>query len=291
MKADMSVLTKITNSPARRWAAIAALLLGSVLLSAVVRAYNHRTPNDISLTKPSASARLPQENSAPQLGRLHARLAFQPVADRVRRRLGQRFLAPGLEQSIMVGILTIGSEQRLLRIVRTQNDEGERVEIALGGSTASLTWTAMEGARSAGNVANQNEQSLIERLALDSPDQFVLAQLRGASYFTVAQDAKPPGAAATDDYAGPLWDLIRVAEPQREAFSKPQSLWRLYHFNSLTGLLDKVISQEGGDVIEANFSGWVNQGGEMVPTHITWRSGERTLMEFSLTNTAFGPKG
>ena len=44
----------------------------------------------------------------------------------------------------------------------------------------------------------------------DPPDQFVLAQLRGSSYYTVARNVRPAG--ATDGYAGPLWNVVRIDE-------------------------------------------------------------------------------
>ncbi|MDQ3821418.1 MAG: hypothetical protein M3362_27575, partial [Acidobacteriota bacterium] len=84
----------------------------------------------------------------------HLKLAFQPLADQLRRRLGRRFSAQGLERSVWAGILTVGAERTALRMVRTQNADGEQVEIALAGR-APLTWTALEGVKSAGNAASQ----------------------------------------------------------------------------------------------------------------------------------------
>lgn len=280
----------IAGSRVRKTSSILAVLAGIALLAAVVGAYNNRTLSSINPTKPFTSASLRQQTRGPQVGRPPAKLSLQPEADKLRRRLGQRFGTVGKERSVMVGTLTIGAQRTPISIVRTQDDKGESVEVALGGRPASLTWSTAEGSRSGGIAASLTERSLIERLALDSPDQFVLAQLRGASYFTVARDAKPSGTPASDDYTGPQWDLIRVGEPDRTGTSKPRSLWRLYHINSVTGLLDKVISQEEGEVIEATFSGWVNQGGDLVPSHITWITGTQTLMDLVLTNVAFGPR-
>src|SRR5258708_487475 len=96
---------------------------------------------------------------------------------------------------------------------------------------------------SSGKSAAGTERSLIERLALDSPDQFVLAQLRGASYYTVARDVMPTSAGGSDDYNGPLWDVIRLGEPQTSK-SAPLSHWRIFHINSASSLIDRSISDE-----------------------------------------------
>jgi hypothetical protein len=148
----------------------------------------------------------------------------------------------------------------------------------------------VDGARSNDISAIGSLRELIERLALDSPDQFVLAQLRGASYHTVARDVRPAEAGGSDDYTGPRWDLVRIAEPSRLTQNRPRSLWRLYYINSSTGLIDKVVSQEQGKTITAEFSGWITQGGETIPTRIMWKLNKRVVMDLAITNGAHGPK-
>ncbi|MEK6287872.1 MAG: hypothetical protein AABO57_19305 [Acidobacteriota bacterium] len=280
-------LTKIAGSPTRWLALIVAVLIGSVLLVAAVRAYNRVMPNGVNVTKPSALSLLVQGVGKPS-GKLQSGLSFQPEADKLRRRLGQRFTKPGRERATLVGTLTIGVQQLPVRIVRTQNDDGEQVEIALGGGPASLTWNRLDGAKSAGGGATGIERVLIERLALDSPDQFVLAQVRGAAYYTVARQVRPVEAGSLDDYDGPVWDVVRIGERQDGAPTRPQSLWRLYYINSSTGFIDKVVSREGADTILAEVSDWVERGGESVPTRIRWIRAGQVVMELSLTNVAHG---
>lgn len=187
---------------------------------------------------------------APQAGpatrsRLHSRLGVQPDANRMRRRLGQRFLRRGREMIVQTGALTVAGQSQPVTIARAQDDDdGEQVSIAIGGGPASLTWTAKDGARSNNAPAAANERKLIERIALDSPDQFVLAQVRGASYYTLAQGAMPEEV-ASDDYTGPVWDVIRVAEAFGSSAAKPESLYRLYYINSTTGLIEKVLHRAG----------------------------------------------
>lgn len=218
------------------------------------------------------------------------RLALQPESDKLRRRLGLRFLTPGREVTTLVGALTLGAERQTARIIRTQDEDDERLMIALGGGPPALTWSGLEGARLNGSPATGNLRSLVERIALDSPDQFVLAQLRGAAYFTVAREVRPAEAGGSDDYKGPVWDLVRVAEPTRIAQNKPQSLWRLYYINSATGLIDRVVSQEQGQTITAEFSAWTSLNGETLPTRIVWKLGDQVVMELTLTNASHNPK-
>ncbi len=176
-----------------------------------------------------------------------------------------------------------------MRIIRSQDDDDERLTIALNGGPA-LTWSGLNGALSGGVLPTGALREIIERLALDSPDQFVLAQLRGASYYAIGRHVRPAEAGASDDYAGPLWDLVRVAEPSRLTQNRPQSLWRLYYINSSTGLIDKVVSHEQGKTITAEFSGWVTQGGETVPTRITWKLNKQVVMDLAISNVTHSPK-
>lgn len=182
-----STVTKIVGSRTRWAVLVVAVLMGSVLLVAAVHAYNHSTLNGVNFTKPSTALPL-RQTTARQGGKLQSRLSFQPAADKLRRRLGQRFTMPGPERQTLVGTLTFGAQQLPVRIVRTQNDDGEQVEIEQGPGGASLTWSATDGAKSGASLANGIERQLIERLALDSADQFILAQLRGDSYYTVARN-------------------------------------------------------------------------------------------------------
>jgi hypothetical protein len=183
----------------------------------------------------AASAIPSQGAPTPFRKHLSGRLALQPEADKLRRRLGQRFLEPGRERATIMGSLTTGGRQYPVFIIRTQNDDGENVQIGLNGGAASLTWSAVEGAKSGASPANGTERLLIERLALDSPDQFILSQLRGASYYTVARNVQPESAGDPDDYIGPVWDLVRVREPEGDSQNRSQSSWRLYYVNASTG--------------------------------------------------------
>lgn len=222
--------------------------------------------------------------------RLRNRLGLQPEADRLRRRLGQRFLAPGREISVLVGTVSLGSERYAVNIIRGQEDEDEKLTIALNGGQIVFTWSGTDGARSGNNPATGNLRALVERLALDSPDQFIMAQLRGASYFNVASGVRPAEAAGSDRYDGPVWNLVRVGEPPNLTQNRPQSIWRLYYLNASTGLIEKVVSQEQGQTIVAEVSGWVTQNGETVPTKISWKQKGQTLMDLSLTNITHSQK-
>jgi hypothetical protein len=240
--------------------------------------------------KKVSSARQGIVATQPVRGRLQHRLALQPEADRQRRRLGQRFLAPGREVSVEEGIVTLGSDRWPVRIIRSQDDDDERLTFALGDGTPALTWSGVDGARSNGDQAIGDLRKIIERLALDNPDQFVLAQLRGASYPTVARNARPEEAGSALTYNGPVWDLVRVAEPSKLTQNRPQSLWRLYYINTSTGLIDKVVSEEQGQTITAEISDWVTQNGETIPTRTIWKLNGQTVMELTLTNFTHNPK-
>ena len=130
---------------------------------------------------------------------------------------------------------------------------------------------------------------LVERLVLDSPDQFVLAQLRGAGYYTVARNVRDE-VGGSDNYTGPLWDVIRVEEPDRGPSRRPLSNARLYYLNVQTGLIDKIVSEVRGEKIEANVVQWVDQGGEKIPSHIVWKRGDETVQEFRLTSFTVQPQ-
>ena len=209
-------------------------------------------------------------------------LSLQPAALNMGRRLGKRFSPARHEKSILVGTLLIGGDQRVVRTTRTQTNEGEQVEIQMAGSQGSLTWDSTEGPLSSRSRPSAADRELIERLVLDSPDQFVLGQLRGASYFTVARNVRPDDAG--DNYAGPLWNIVRVDDPERNQEKRPQSQWRLYYINTSTGLIDRIVSEVNGQQIVAEISGWGEANGEKVPTEIIWTRQGQTLMTYRLTN-------
>jgi hypothetical protein len=183
---------------------------------------------------------------------------------------------------VVAGTLTIGSEARNIQVTRTQTNNGESVEIEMADSQTSLAWDAERGGLSSDAQVTANDRELIERLVFDSPDQFVLMQLRGASYTTIAKSVRP--AEATDGYSGPLWTIVRVDDPELDEAKRPLSPWRLYYLNTRTGLLDRIESEVGGQSIVAEISLWADHDGEKFPAQIVWTAGGRTLMQYSLTN-------
>lgn len=211
----------------------------------------------------------------------HRNLSLQPEAFSMGRRLGQRFSPAKRDISILVATLTIGSEPRIVQITRTQKDDGEQVEIKIAGSTASLNWDAKQGALSSGSRATGSDRELIERVALDSPDQFVLAQLRGASYFTVAHNVRP--AKADDKYSGPLWNVIRVNDPEADEAKRPESRWRMYYLNTATGLIDRIESEFQGQRLVAEVLGWIDQSGETIPSRIIWTYQGQAVLDYRVT--------
>lgn len=214
-------------------------------------------------------------------------LSLQPEAFKMSRRLGGRFAASKRSKSVLIGALTIGSERRTVQTIRTQTDDGEQVEIKIAGQ-GSLTWDRSQGALSSSSRASGSDRELIERLVLDSPDQFVLAQLRGAGYYTVSYNVRPVDAG--DNYAGPLWNIVRITDPEPDEAKRPQSRWRLYYLNVTTGLIDRIESEVAGQRMLATISSWTDLNGEKVPTQITWTRQGQTLMHYSLNNFSHGEK-
>src|SRR5215217_3107884 len=209
-------------------------------------------------------------------------LALQPEAFKLARELGKRFSVDKNATAVVMGTLQIGSEARLIQLARTQTADGESVQITIDGSPEPLTWDAEQGGLSSGREASKNDRELIERLVFDSPDQFVLMQLRGASYYTVARAVRPAG--APDGYEGPVWTMVRVDDPEEDEAKKPASRWRIYYLNIATGLIDRIESEVEGRPIVAEISSWTEQDGEKVPAQIVWTRDGQTLMQFNLTN-------
>jgi len=208
-------------------------------------------------------------------------LALQPEAFKLALRLGARFSPGRTRTSVIAGTLTIGSEARNMQLTRKQTNNGESVEIEVADSQTSLIWDAERGRLSSASQLTESDSELIERLVFDSPDQFVLMQLRGASYTTIAKGVRP--AKATDGYSGALWTIVRVDDPERDETKRPISPWRLYYLNTRTGLIDRIESEVRGQRIMAEISSWTDQGGEKLPAQIVWTAGRQELMRYSLT--------
>ena len=214
-------------------------------------------------------------------------LALQPEALKLAKRIGgERLKSRTGPTAIMQAVLKTDGDAQQVTIIRRQTDDGEQVEVTLGGGRGSLAWARESGAqRSGGGPLSPAERVLLERLTFDSVDQFILAQLRGASYSIVIRNLRPDDAG--DDYAGSLWDVVRVEDPEADEQKRPLSSWRLYYINRTTGLIDKVVSEISGDRVEAQFSDWTERNGEKSPATITWSRGGQTLMTFNLTNVSF----
>jgi len=213
-------------------------------------------------------------------------LALQPEALKLSRRIGGDRFSSRMGSSLVVqGVLKTGGVSQQVTIIRRQTDEGERVEVALGSGSTSLAWASNSGPQSSvGGTLSQTERTLLERLTYDSADQFVLAQLRGASYSIVISNLRPDDAG--EDYNGPLWDVVRVDDPEADEQKRPLSTSRLYYINRTTGLIDKVVSEVNGERVEAQLSEWIERNGEKFPAAITWSRGGQVLMTFNLTNVS-----
>lgn len=257
-----------------------------VLAFAVARVNSkseHAAPTSGTSSSP-AGAMLQEQASSRNTA--HRNLSLQPEAFNMARRLGKRFSASKRERSLLEGIVTIGTEQLHVQTVRLQTDDGEKVEIAVAGKPGKLTWEPAQGARVGADRAEGRDRELVERLVIDSPDQFVMAQLRGASYSSIARNVRP--AEAVESYSGPLWNIVRVGEPERDSETSPQSSWRLYYINTRTGLIDRIVSELRGETIAAEISGWTAVDSEMVPGQITWSSNGRQIMQYRLTTFSRG---
>lgn len=268
------------------------LLVVVVLLTALAFVAGHprrfAEPEKEKRIVPPRASLIVQGPGAKAGGPRARNLSLQPEAFNMGRRLGQRFSPGKREKSILVGTLTIGSNQRIVQTTRTQTDDGEQVEIKIAGAPGSLTWHANQGALSSSSRATGSDRELVERLVLDSPDQFVLAQLRGASYYTLARNVRP--ANAGDNYQGPLWNIIRVGDPEADEAKRPESRWRLYYVNAVTGLIDRIESETLGGPIVAEISAWTEHDGEKIPAQITWTHQGLTLMQYRLTNFSHAEK-
>jgi len=210
-------------------------------------------------------------------------MSLRPEALSVSRRLGDRFKSASRSVSTTVGTLTMGGNEQPIVLVRRQTDTGETVDIHIG--NRGLKWKEREALTAVSGEPSDAERLLAERLILDSPDQFVLAQLRGAGYFTIAHNVRPTDAG--DDYSGPLWNMVRVDEPpQQDDNARPFSIWRIYYINVETGLPDRIEYQLNGQDIRTDFLGWSDRQGEKTPERITWSSGGQVIMEFTARNVS-----
>lgn len=231
----------------------------------------------------NSSLQTTQTASSRPVNKGRRNLSLQPEASRVARQLGKRFTPASRFVTASSGLLSIATTQKSMSLTRRQTESGETMELSL--ADRALTWNADDGTKTNAGAPSDTERLLLERVLLDSPDQFVLAQLRGASYFTVARNVR--SADASDGYEGPLWNLVRVDEPQTDEKLRPLSTWRIYYINVQTGLPDRVEYQLNGKEIKAEFLEWTNEQGEKAPSRICWSSDGQTVMEYRATSTSF----
>lgn len=230
----------------------------------------------------SALATTRQVSAAAAVARGPKNRFLQPEAVRVSRRLGKRFGSSSRAVSVLTGTITVGENAQPVTLTRRLSETGESVELL--GASGALTWRSDEGARAPSRTPTAFERLLIERLVYDSPDYFVLAQLRGASYFTVARNVRPEN--APDYYDGPLRTVVRIDDPQSNEAVRPTSSWRLYYINSHTGLIDRIVSQLNDETVEARITSWTEQSGEKTPSEIIWSVGTRTVMSYQVISVS-----
>lgn len=304
MSVQQQIKSGLKDKSQRTRSPLWLLALGCSLLIAVsahhwlARALAHEpvareaTSSAVFLT--SAVTQNSSSNRAP-----HRNLSMQPEALKFSRRVGKRFNKHVDMESVINGSLIVNNDKRRqARILRRQADDGEHIEITLTGGGAgqsSFAWDAAHSLQASAESSSAEERLLVERLIYDSPDYFVMAQLGAASYFTIARQVRlaEPGSSGNkrggDDYAGPLWDIVRVSEPaiagvDNNSNAQSQSLTRrqrLFYINSQTGLIDRIVSEEGGQKITAEIVQWSEEDGEVVPSRIVWRRDGATLMEFN----------
>lgn len=263
-------------------AALALLVISAVAVVAYMAEKRRRIATDAEKKGVTSQPASPGQGRGTSGKARQRNLSLQPEALAVARRLGTRFGHGNRAQSTVVGTLTIGTETRTVRTVRTQTDDGEQIEIDMAGRGGVLTWDGTRGAFSGTSRAQGADRDLIERLVFDSPDQFVLAQLRGASYFTVARNVRPTDAG--ENYRGPLLNIVRVSDPEVDESKAAQSRWRLYYIDAATSLIDRIESEVNGRRIIAELSGWTEQNGQKIPASIAWKQDGQTVMQYRLTS-------
>jgi len=236
----------------------------------------------ITRASSSSSSQPPPNVPSPRNNKGARNLSLQPEASRVARQLGKRFGPASRSTSVLSGHLTIAETKRPLIITRRQTDVGETIE--LRSANNNMNWSIEDGVKATAGTLTNAERLLFERLIFDSPDNFVLAQLRGASYFTVARNVRPTD--ASDGYDGSLWNLVRVDEPQVDENRRALSTWRIYYINVQTGLPDRIEYQFNDKEIKVEFLHWTEQQGEKTPSHIRWSSDGQTIMEYSATSVS-----
>jgi hypothetical protein len=257
---------------------VVGLSLGVALTVTGLLARAENNPSKLFTRK--TTAQQPEQGKNNEV-RSSRNLSMQPQAFQMSRRLGKRFASTGRDKSVLIGTITITSDSRQIQVVRSQTDDGEELEVQVAGAQSPVTWNSTTGALSSKSRATGSERELIERIVHDSPDQFVLAQLRGAAYYTVQRSLRP--ASADAKYSGDVWDVVRVTDPEPDQSKQPLSRWRLYYLNTRTGLIDKIESEVAGERVLAEILGWVDVNGEKVPAQIRWTSNGKPLMRYSLT--------
>lgn len=212
-------------------------------------------------------------------------LVRQPEALKLSRVIGgKRFKSRKGNALVMQGLLKTNRDSQQVTIIRRPAEDGEQVEVTFGGT--SLAWSRGSGPQSlSGEKISETERVLLERFTCDSVDQFLLAQLRGAGYSVVIRNLRPDD--ASDDYSGPIWDVIRVDDPESDDEKRSLSAWRLYYINRTTGLIDKVVSEVFGERVEAHFSDWTERHDEKFPASITWTRGGQPLMTLNVIDVSF----
>jgi hypothetical protein len=219
---------------------------------------------------------------------LSDRLVWPHLRSQVRA-IGNRLVVKGSERTTLVGHITRGSLNSPIKIV-SEISGNLRYEEQSGGATRVLSTDTKTVSGGTAPLA-LNDTDLLESLANDSVEHFLLGQMTSApTRFHGANYRIDNG--RNPNYTGPYYDLYEAADQVFEPTARVKRN-KLYCLNTQTLLLERVrykLRRGANPVqVEVLLSNWKQFQGHQFPTTIARTENGQAVFTVSISSATVGP--
>jgi hypothetical protein len=203
--------------------------------------------------------------------------------------MGNRMTTPTTAQVMFAGTTTDQNGSRAAQIVVQSPGYISYRE----GTTKSITFNGSQLAANSGTPSASDER-IAESLMAHIPDTVFLQVATGGGLRRVGSHFRAD-ASNSKTYTGPYWTLFAFSPYNRQGLTRGQALQQelFVCVDESTGLIDEIrVAVNTGSsqrsVIQTQFSGWNQQGGQWYPAKIVRLENGTQTLSFTVTQAATG---
>jgi hypothetical protein len=177
--------------------------------------------------------------------------------------LGDHLRKPGKERTFLSGVVSFGGMSSVPVSVVRELSGKVRLELLAIGQPDILLFDGATGSQN-GGVLNKQNEDLLELLAYDWPDQFLVNHGNGSGLRLLASRAQ---ALEEGRPTGVFYDVYEALDQVPFGTSARSRVAR-FCLNSDTGLVERVHYRTASGMIEVRFSDWRQAEGQRFPARV-----------------------